>query len=429
MGLHHARALDQISDRLMPCNATVLWSRYDATPILSTQPTGILVDRNVIDPILRESAVEAGALYHERHAKLPSPSVIQDASGRSVFEVHSSGPVIRSRFLVDAMGASSSLRGARVSLMPRTFAVIAQVQGLRLQPGDSRVEALADGWLWAARSDQSAATVALFMAAQTICRWGRSNHSANVAQMLGTSTLLIPKALRIVSQPKVRDATAVECAPNAAEHLWRAGDAALRLDPLSGQGVQHALASAVQVAIVLNTLIARPESDTVAREFYCNSHRAAVREHLTARAALYRRQDRFNTSFWRERAQGPFPVQPAKGQGSIEASLRSKLFFSRQVCWKKTPVIKEDFVERQEALCHPGLTRPIAFFAGQPVRNILQSFSDGCTGDAFLQACRAHGGMDPALTVRALEFFMARRVIEPLGEQSPLRQKGTGLEP
>lgn len=417
--LHQARACERISDRFIPCNATVLWSRNDEALSRTAQPRAVLVDRNSIDPVLRESAAEAGARYHELNAELPPPSVIHDASGCCIVQTHSSRRAIRSRFLVDATGTSSSFRGGRVSLMPRTFAVVAQVQGLRLQPSDSRVEALADGWLWAARSNQFATTIAPFLAAETIRHWGRRNHSMKVAQMLETCTLAIPKALRIVSELQVRDATAAECPPKPTEHLWRAGDAALKLDPLSGQGFQHALASAVQVAIVINTLIARPDSEAVARAFYCNTHRAAVREHLSARAALYRHQDRFDTTFWRERVQGQFPAEPARAQQSIVKCLQSKLVISRQVCWKETPIINEDFVERQEALCHPSLLWPLAYLEGQPVNTMLPASSRGCTGLALLKSWHAHAGVQPAAGIRALKFLVGHGILKRTADDPP----------
>jgi hypothetical protein len=106
---------------------------------------------------------------------------------------------------------------------------------------------------------------------------------------------------RLVSDLVAREATPIERFPLVGERLLRVGDAAFALDPLSSQGVQHALSSAGQAAIVIHTILARPENATWAKAFFRERHHEMIDRHRASCAALYSRQNRFETPFWQER--------------------------------------------------------------------------------------------------------------------------------
>jgi hypothetical protein len=215
---------------------------------------------------------------------------------------------------------------------------------------------------------------------------------------------------RADSNVTICDATAVARAPLTKGGVFRAGDASLALDPISGQGFQRAIASGVQTAIVLHTILACDKSAALARDFYLNSHREAVRGHVTACSAFYRAQDRFDTAFWRGRSQSEGFAEPPPTMRLILAHcMDEELFISPQASWKQLPVIEGQFVECRPALSHPSLHRPIAFLEGQLLSNLLRPFVEGCTGRTALESWS--GSMSPAARDRALKFLLGQDIL------------------
>ena len=103
--------------------------------------------------------------------------------------------------------------------------------------------------------------------------------------------------------------------------LLRVGNAALCSDPLSSQGVQHALTSGYQAAIVANTWLRAPARADTATSFFHERHGEAgertlrVCNHFYALAA-----ERFRTAFWGERSM----VSPGTGRNNASASALSE---------------------------------------------------------------------------------------------------------
>src|SRR4051794_12998017 len=106
---------------------------------------GLTVDRAAFDAILLRQACEAGAEWlPATHARRP----VRDARGWSI---PLGDRVLRTRFLADATGRRCLLSDRRVPTSPRTFALHAIWRGVPLADGGAtRIEALADGWLWGA---------------------------------------------------------------------------------------------------------------------------------------------------------------------------------------------------------------------------------------------------------------------------------------
>ncbi len=84
--------------------------------------------------------------------------------------------------------------------------------------------------------------------------------------------------------------------------MLKIGENALALDPLSSSGVEKSMRLALQAAIAANTLLAKPESATLASEYYEASLISSAANHLTWTQDFYDRAWPGNEhSFWRER--------------------------------------------------------------------------------------------------------------------------------
>lgn len=417
MRLHHCDVWPSIARLLVPCRAATLWTRSDDHSEQEAVRHGTLVDRRLVDPLLLASAVAAGAASFAVDRSLPLPSIPGDFAAWVLFSDQSGASKIVSRFLVDAAGRSSPLRGTRFPIGPRTLALTAHVVGTCLKPRSTCVEAFTDGWLWAGRGNEAAAAVTLFVSPRTVRSWSRGERSTRFLQTLRTTSLAARAgAPRMVSNLIARDATALERRPLKDDDLLRVGDAALALDPLSGQGFQHALVSAAQVAIVIHTMVARKESSMLAGEFYRARHAEAAYQHGLACRVFYQRQNRFNGEFWRERmGENSLPSPLETPSESFHAWIHERLVLSDKVRWKDVPAIAGEFVERERALFHPSLTRPIAYLEGRIAFDMLADLSGEVTGLALLQRWADRAELPRELGLRALRFLVRHGIFLPAG--------------
>lgn len=70
----------------------------------------------------------------------------------------------------------------------------------------------------------------------------------------------------------------------------KAGDSVLTIDPLSSQGVQTALGTALHAAVVINTILDRPEHSYLAMDFYRRRVGDSARFYARASAQSYHKQ-------------------------------------------------------------------------------------------------------------------------------------------
>src|SRR6185436_9229149 len=89
---------------------------------------------------------------------------------------------------------------------------------------------------------------------------------------------------------------------SGASHI-KVGEAALCIDPLSSQGVQRAMVSALQAAAVVNTALRSPGHAQLACRFYRDRLHEFAQSDLDASAAYYNQQAQIcPTDFWLQRA-------------------------------------------------------------------------------------------------------------------------------
>jgi len=196
--------------------------------------------------------------------------------------------------------------------------------------------------------------------------------------------------------------------------MLRVGDSALALDPMSGQGVQHALTSASQAAAVLHTLLVREGSAAFAREFFQSRHVEAAREHTAAFTAFYRRQNRYEGDFWRERVGEDLHstlLEPSSERPSLGYSMHERLVVSKEARWKETPVMAGEFISAVSALYHPSLTRPVAYLEGRLASELLNCFSGSMPGIEWLDAWRTM--LPDAARLRAFRFVTRHGILQP----------------
>ncbi|ANI55684.1 flavin-dependent monooxygenase QhpG [Pseudomonas sp. DR 5-09] len=349
-GLNHA-----LSNATSPSQRQVSWNGQQ-----HAQNIEFLLDRPTFDRGLREDLRVAG---------------VEVIEGR-VLNVHSSvvghrveldgGQTLTADFLVEARGrqAPASGKGLRG---PETVSLLNRWQGA---PGvtASAVESLEDGWAWMARRDDGQ------------CYWQWTVDVAS-AQLPGKAQLLdYCRARRKASdfaqaffatgqelelQLHARSSTAI-LAPQVCGDNWiRVGDAAMAVDPLSGNGIFQSLSSALQAPVVINTLLRKPERAALAQRF----HRQRV-EQLFLRFArigrdFYADEQRWlDQPFWQARRQWP-DAEVAHAQADF-AALRIE----------RMPVLRDGFVDEAEVVITADQPLGIWHVQGVELASLVQRLRD-----------------------------------------------------
>ena len=323
-GLHQA-----LADATLPSQRQVNWNGQQ-----HAQNIEYLLDRPSFDRGLREDLHAAGVVLIEGRVL----AVQSSTSGHQVqIEGHE---VLTADFLVEARGRQAPALGKGLR-GPETVSLLNRWQGA---PGHtaSAVESLADGWAWMARRADGqcywqwtvdVASAGLPGKAQLLeyCRQ-RRQESAVARAFFGDDP-------EVDLQLHARSSTAILSPQVCGENWIRVGDAAMAVDPLSGNGIFQSLSSALQAPTVINTLLRKPERAALAQRF----HQQRV-EQLFLRFArigrdFYADEQRWlDQPFWQARRNWP-DAEVAHAEADFNA-LRIE----------RAPVLRDGFVDEAEVV-------------------------------------------------------------------------------
>jgi len=323
-GLHQA-----LADATLPSQRQVNWNGQQ-----HAQNIEYLLDRPSFDRGLREDLRAAGVVLIESRVL----GVQSSTSGHQVqIEGHE---VLTADFLVEARGRQAPALGKGLR-GPETVSLLNRWQGA---PGHtaSAVESLADGWAWMARRADGqcywqwtvdVASAGLPGKAQLLeyCRQ-RRQESAVARAFFGDDP-------EVDLQLHARSSTAILSPQVCGENWIRVGDAAMAVDPLSGNGIFQSLSSALQAPTVINTLLRKPERAALAQRF----HQQRV-EQLFLRFArigrdFYADEQRWlDQPFWQARRNWP-DAEVAHAEADFNA-LRIE----------RAPVLRDGFVDEAEVV-------------------------------------------------------------------------------
>jgi len=323
-GLHQA-----LAQALLPSERQVNWNGQQ-----QAQNIEFLLDRPTFDRGLRHDLRAAGVLLIEGRVlgvQSFSDGHRIDIEGRETLSAD---------FLVEARGRQAPALGKGLR-GPETVSLLNRWQGT---PGDtaSAVESLEDGWAWMARRADGqcywqwtvdVASAGLPGKAQLLehCRQRRQDSAVARAFFAGEAEVDL--------NLHARSSTAILSPQVCGDHWIRVGDAAMAVDPLSGNGIFQSLSSALQAPTVINTLLRKPQRAVLARRF----HQQRV-EQLFLRFArigrdFYADEQRWlSQPFWQARRQWP-DAQVAHAEADFNG-LRIE----------RAPVLKDGFVDEAEVV-------------------------------------------------------------------------------
>jgi flavin-dependent dehydrogenase len=360
---------------LRPNRAIVRWA--EESDHWKSQPgePGFQVDRGRLDQLLLEAAQEAGArVLQPVHAGRP----VRDKAGWRVpvRGADVSGPLC-ARFVADASGRRRWLPGTVQRNSPPLLALYGYWRDAPLGGPETRVEAGEAAWYWGAPLPDGSVNATVFLDPER-ARSARPDLGGLYRKLLGQSTLLAPCLEgRLERGVLACDASALTSPDPVGEDWIRVGDAALALDPLSSQGVQTAIGSALQAAVVIHTLLTAPVHAEAALAFYRTHCRELSLRHQELSAAHYaERTARSGHPFWQRWENRTPSAVPSSSRTSQPPRPRPvswdmRVALAPEAALRPTPCIVGSLVELRMVLHHPALARPVAYLNGVEIAPLL----------------------------------------------------------
>jgi len=323
-GLEHA-----LVDATLPSQRKVSWNGQQ-----HAQNIEWLLDRPRFDRGLREDLQRAGVELIEGRVL----AVQSSAAGHQVqIEGHAD---LQADFLVESRGRQAPALGKGLR-GPETVSLLNRWQGV---PGAtaSAVESIEQGWVWMARQADGCCYWQLTVDVASAALPGKAQLLDYCRERRRTSALA---TAFFADGPEsdvhlhARSSTAILCPQVCGDNWIRVGDAAMAVDPLSGNGIFQSLSSALQAPVVINTLLRAPERAALAQQF----HRQRV-EQLFLRFArigrdFYADEQRWQDQpFWQTRRQWP-DAEPAHKPADFSA-----------VSVQRAPVLRDGLVDEAEVV-------------------------------------------------------------------------------
>ena len=360
---------------------TVL-SNWNGSPTerIDSREQGLLVDRGRFDFALVERARALGVTVFQ-------PARVRERTERSdgwdlVVEAGQTAHQLRVRFVVDATGRTGWLPARRRLTGPRTVALYAYWEGKRL-PVQPRIEAGPDAWYWGVPLPDGRYNTLAFVDGASLRGCSPAARDTRFHELIARSGLMAG-----CEQPRLSGRVlAADATPYLDEHRvsrthLKVGDAALAIDPLSSSGVQKAIQTALSGAVVVNTLLRRPECTAAALQFYRESLTAASERHRAWASGHYATVSvREPGSFWSARC--AWPATPVPSGPVVDATLQlasnTGVQLSPDAELLEVPRLGPDFVGLGPALHHPTLEAPVAYLGGWELAPLLRQVRAGMT--------------------------------------------------
>jgi flavin-dependent dehydrogenase len=338
---------------------------------------GLTVDRGIFDAILLQHARSAGATV------LTGAAARRPVRRDEGWDVPLDGSVLRARFLADASGRRRLLGGRRKPTSPRTLALHAiWDDGPAPDDAQTRIEALADGWLWGAHLPGGGFRAMAFVDPQALVTAGDGGRLYR--GLLAASSMFadLLSGARLIGRVQACDATSYAADAPIDTHSVKVGEAAFAIDPLSSSGVQTAIQTGVAAAAAVHSILAPDGDDGAAITFYDEHQRHSIERHAATAASIYAEQrSHADAEFWRRRAAGhvghagtPHPARanaPAPDARSLAGLLPRRVQLAPAAALRDTPCLVGDRIELRRALAHPDLERPVAFLGGSELAPLL----------------------------------------------------------
>jgi flavin-dependent dehydrogenase len=390
MGLGHV--VEMATYRVTTMGLTI----WDSEAPAAHPSHAILLRRDHFDALLRRAAESAGVRAFEL-AFCAAPRRRRGGGWILPLATSAGDGCIEADFLVDARGR----RGGARRLGAATVALAASWRDAAPMPAATCIEAASDAWAWGGVAPDRRQAAACFVDPERVAGLDAAGRLTLYADLLARMRLL-RRLLdgRICAPPVVLDATARFAANIAEPDRIAIGDAAVATEPLSSQGVQGAIVSALQGAAVVHTALTRAEDKALALDFHRRSRLAAARIAQRNAAAFHTAVlARFETPFWRRRAVARDAAPPHVSADAAHKAFDAPLRLSPSARVQDGAMLDGPVIRRRLVLEHPALDAPLAYLGPVELAPLLEAVPFPATSTQLFRAWSERVGPDRANAV------------------------------
>jgi len=341
---------------------------------------GYHVDRGAFDQLMLCRSRAAGAKIYQP-AQMIEVKRLEEPGWAITIAAEERRQRLKTRFIIDAAGRRPAIGGTRIKDGPPLVSVHANWALKQAVEFDGLIEAGEDAWLWYAQTARDRAVVSVFCDPRRLRASRKGGMQAKYSGLLCQfRTLDLERMGRQCSDPEVCDASSHHAEHPMGDDYIRLGDSCFSVDPLSSQGVHLALQSGLQGAIVVNTMLRKPENMNAAQQFF--RMRVAERiDRFTSRTSqeYWRMSTACSNAFWRERGSDTAEAASDVPHPRAESSLTDptdQVALSPRLTFELTPAINGAFVDVRCALRHPNIDGAIAYVDGVDLVQLVRALPD-----------------------------------------------------
>lgn len=344
----------------MPASRTARWgNRY------AEHNNGeYIVERAAFNQALLQDARNAGLKVIEARVRRETTTEdcgIVDACGEAGQPI-----TLRADFIVEGRGRKAPRGPGREAAGPTSIALIARISGCA--PGQPKALLLPvdRGWIWCAAGKDGRGVFQLYTDRNEVPGKAqgklRSAIERRLAELSGAMGFF-GKSARFEGEVLARGAGSYLHRQLVDRRLIRVGDAAFTMDPLSGHGIYEGVSGGLVAAAVVNTILRRPGTASLASRFYRarQTHRF-WRSAAVARTFYRIENEGRHEAFWQARASWPGdntdppfgPIVPRVKPGAV---------------------VRDGFVEPADVVIAPRHPNGVAFVEGVPLVPLLRAIS------------------------------------------------------
>jgi flavin-dependent dehydrogenase len=306
----------------------------------------IVVDRGHFDALLLSSAREADVrILHPARAHRPRRA---DSGWEIAAQTPEGLAEIACRFVVDAAGHEGALLSRKTYRSSRTVVLYGYWRSVPWTGATIRVEAGPDGWFWGGVLPDGRLNAIVFLDPRIVRDRGGEGLAQHYHSMLASFTLLgTCLGGTLTTGVMACDASSYIDQRLVDEHSIKVGEAACSIDPLSSQGVQTALVSALPCSAVVHTLLRKPANTAAALDLYRTHQEEIVAHHGRLSASFYAEATAaHDTDFWKVRGRRT-EEQENDRLRPVTSALVSRSTPVRQsprACAVEVPCIRDGFI-------------------------------------------------------------------------------------
>jgi flavin-dependent dehydrogenase len=373
--------LELIQNSLTPLHISrVLWTEIEEE---ESDPAGFLVHRHEFDEALLFNAKQSGLRVMQ-----PASLINSRYNGEGwELKLNQGGKysTIKTNFLVDATGKKSILHAVKKRVMASTIAITGFWENTNFPQSFTQLESVSNLWLWGARMRDGVFQATVFIDPSAIP--GRSrlvDRYINAIEMTQTFKDCLKGTL--TGKLSAVDVTPYYHEKPVDRNFIRVGEACMGLDPLSSQGIQMAMANALQGAIVANTILSHPTRMDLAVEFYQSRQQESVQQHLRTLSKIYSAARCWRDQpFWKKRTPGGRTTLRQMVPSFANWSPATLVRISRDAIFKPVACVEKDLITSKMAILHPGLDGPLVYWNNLEIENLMEYINISKTFSDLIQ--------------------------------------------